>query len=160
MKHSQMHPSTMKRSKTWVYGPLWWIGCSRSEKLLSDFVARTFALIAPVQPVLHWLYFHNKTIPNAPKHNETHQNMSLWSYGEDRVRSLREILKRLRGTNFCINCNKTSPFSTEFRAVKKWSQIQSDTTKRTKTWVLGWMVWIGWICWKNSGATSWHELLH
>ena len=64
-----------------------WIGCSCSEKLRSDFVAWTFALIAPIHHVLHWVYFHNKAIPNAPKHYETHQNMSLWSYGVDRVRS-------------------------------------------------------------------------
>ena len=105
------HYETLQNMSVWSFG---WIGCSRSEKLWSDFVARTFALIAPVQPVLHWLYFRNKTIPNAPKHNETHQNMSLWSYGVDRVRSLREILKRLRGTTFCINCTSSAHFSPSF----------------------------------------------
>ena len=30
-------------------------------------------------------------IENAPKHCETHQNMSLWSNGVDQVRSLRKI---------------------------------------------------------------------
>ena len=29
----------------------------------------------------------------------------------DRVRSLREILKRLRGTNFCINCTSSAHFA-------------------------------------------------
>ena len=33
-----------------------WIGCPRYEKLESDFVARTFALIAPVPPILHRVY--------------------------------------------------------------------------------------------------------
>ena len=84
------------------------IGCIRSKKLRSDFVARAFALNAPVQPVLHWVYFHNKTIPNAPKHYETHQNMSLWSYGVDWVCSLRANLMRLRGTNYCIKCTSSA----------------------------------------------------
>jgi hypothetical protein len=40
-------------------------------------MARTFALIAPLQPVLQWLYCRNETFPNAPEHYEKLQNMSL-----------------------------------------------------------------------------------
>jgi hypothetical protein len=58
-----------------------WIGCVRCEKLQCDFMAQTFALIAPVQPVLHRALCCNETILNAPKHYETHQNMSLGSNG-------------------------------------------------------------------------------
>ena len=43
------------------------IGCIHFEKFRCDFVAQTFALIAPIYPVTHWLYFRNQTIPNAPK---------------------------------------------------------------------------------------------
>ena len=68
------------------------IGCVRSKKLQRDFVARTFVLIAPVQSVFHRVSCSNETIPNAPRHNETHQNMSLESNGVDRVRSLQQIL--------------------------------------------------------------------
>ena len=67
-------------------------------------MARTFALIAPVQPVLHRVSCSNEMVPNAPKHYETHQNKSLGSNGMDRVPSLRKILTQLRCTNFCINC--------------------------------------------------------
>ena len=67
-----------------------WIECVRCEKLQRDFVARTFALIATVHPVLHQICSY-ETIPNAPKHYETHQNMSLGSNGVDQVRSLRKI---------------------------------------------------------------------
>ena len=49
------------------------IGCVRCEKSRRDFVARTFALIAPVHPVLHQVSCNYETIPNAPKHYETHQ---------------------------------------------------------------------------------------
>jgi len=56
-----------------------WIWCVRCEKSQRDFVARTLALIAPVHPILHRVSCSYETIPNAPKHYETHQNMSLWS---------------------------------------------------------------------------------
>ena len=68
-----------------------WIGCIRSEKFRRDFVARTFALIAPVRPVLHRISCSKEMIPNAPKHYETHQKMSLESNGLDRVHLLRVI---------------------------------------------------------------------
>ena len=65
-----------------------WIRCVGCEKLQRDFVARTFTLIAPVQPILQRVSFSNETLPNAPKHYETHQNMSLGSNGVDRMHSL------------------------------------------------------------------------
>ena len=45
-----------------------WIRCVGCEKLKRDFVAQTFALIAPVDPVLHRVPCSYETIPNAPKH--------------------------------------------------------------------------------------------
>ena len=45
----------------------------------------------------------NETLPNIPKHYETHTNMSLGSNGVDWVLSLRKILMRLHGTKFYIN---------------------------------------------------------
>jgi hypothetical protein len=68
-----------------------WIGCIRCEKSRRDFVAHIFALIAPVHSVLHRVSCSYETIPNAPKHYATHQNMSLRSNGADWVRSLRKI---------------------------------------------------------------------
>ena len=38
----------------------------------------------------------NETFPNPPEHYETLQNMSLGSYGVDRVQSFWESMKRLR----------------------------------------------------------------
>ena len=61
------------------------------EKLQRDFVARTFALIAPVQYVLHQVSCSYETIPNAPKHYATHENMIFESNGADWVRSLQKI---------------------------------------------------------------------
>ena len=45
-----------------------WIGCVRGEKSRHDFVARTFALIAPVQTVLHRVSCSYEMITDAPKH--------------------------------------------------------------------------------------------
>ena len=48
----------------------------------------TFALVAPVQPILYRASCSNKTIQNASKHNRMHQNMSLGPNKVDRVHSL------------------------------------------------------------------------
>ena len=86
----------------------------RCEKFQNNFMAQTCSLIAPVQPVLHRVSCSNETWPNAPKHYETHTNMSLGSNGVDWVCSLRKILMRLHGTNFCINCTNSTRFAPSF----------------------------------------------
>ena len=124
---------TIPNTPKYYKGPMGWIGCVRCEKSRRHFTARALALIAPVHPVLHWVSCSYEMIRNAPKHNETHQNMSLGSNGVDHVHWLRKITTRLRGTNFCINC--TSMFCNKFHAVTKRSQMHPNTMKRTKTWV-------------------------
>ena len=172
MKHCQMHANTTRHTKIWVYGPMGWIESVHCEKFRCDFMARTCALMAPVQPVLHrvscsneispntpkhyethtnmslgsngvdwvrslkkfWCDFmartsaliapvqpdlqrvscSNETLPNARKHYETHHNMSLGSNGVDWVYSLPKILMRLHGTNFCINCTSSTRFAPSF----------------------------------------------
>ena len=54
-----------------------WISCIRCEKFRCDFVEKTFALIAPVQPVLHQASCSNETIRDAPKHYKMQQYKSL-----------------------------------------------------------------------------------
>ena len=81
----------MKHTKTWVQGPMGRIRCACLEKLQRDFVAWSFALIAPVPYVLHQISCNYETIPNAPKQKETNQNMSLGSNGVDRERSFQKI---------------------------------------------------------------------
>ena len=65
-------------------------------------MAQTCALIASVQPILHQVSSSNETLPNAPKHFETHKNRSLGPVWLDRVRSLRKIPMRLRGITFAL----------------------------------------------------------
>ena len=95
-------------------------------------MALTFALIAPVQSVLYRVYCRNETIPNAPKHYETRQNMSLRSYGLVWVRSLRKIPTRLRRTNFWTKCTSSARFAPSFTAVIKQSQMHLNTMKRAE----------------------------
>ena len=103
-----------KAPKTWVWGLMGWIRCVCWEKLQRDFVAQTFALIAPVQYVLHQVSCCYEMIPNAPKYYKTYWNMTLWSNGVDRVRPLRKIPMWLRGTNFCFNFTNSSRFAPSF----------------------------------------------
>src|SRR6185312_6373742 len=60
---------------------MWWIGCVHCENIRRDFVAQTFALIAPVQPILRRVSCSNEMVPDAPKHYETQQKMSLGPMG-------------------------------------------------------------------------------
>ena len=77
-------------------------------------MAQTFALIVTVWRVLHKVSCNSETDPNPPKRKETHQNMSLESYGVDRERSLRKIQVQNRGMKFCINCTSLVRFAPSF----------------------------------------------
>ena len=117
-----------------------WIDCVRCQKSRRDFVAQT--LIALVHPVLHRVSCSYKTIPNASKHYETHQNMSLGSNGVDWVRSLQNIQTWHRGTNICINWTSSVCFATSFMQLRndpKCTQILQNAPKHS-------MGWIGTVC--------------
>ena len=79
-----------------------WIECVRCEKLQCVFVAQTFALIAPVHTVLHQVSCSYETIPNAPKHYATHQNMSLGSNGVDQVCSLPKLQRNFVAQTYVL----------------------------------------------------------
>ena len=110
----QNAPKHYKTHKNMI---LWSNGVDRVRslrKILMRFMAQTCALIAPVQPVLHRVSCSTETLPNAPNHYETHQNMSFGSNGVDRVRSLQKLSIGLRGNNFCINCASSTHFAPSF----------------------------------------------
>ena len=139
---------------------MWWIGCVRCKKSRCHFVARTFALIAPVRPVLHRVSCSYDMVPNAAKHYVTHQNMSLGSNGVDWVRFLRKILISLRGTNFCINCTSSPCFASSFMQLRndpKSSQTLCNAPKHE--FRVQWSRLSAFVA-KNPDFTSWHELLH
>src|SRR6185369_15964853 len=137
-----------------------WIGCIHREKSRCDFVARTFALMAPVHPVLHRVSCSYETIPNAPKHYATHQNMSLGSNGVDWVCSLRKISTLLRGTSLCINCTSSHYFASSFMQLRndpKCIQTLCNAPKHESRVQRGGLAT---LVVKIPNVTSWQELLH
>ena len=160
MKWSQMHPNITKRTITLVYGPMVWIGCLHCEKFQRDFVAWSFALIAPVRPGLHRVSYSNKMVAKAPKHYETHQNMRLGSNGMDWVPSLRKISTPLRCTTFCINCTSSAGFAPSF-AQQRNCPIAPKPLQNAQEHEFG-MQWYGSGAFvaKNSEAALLHKLLH
>src|SRR6185369_10052006 len=131
-----------------------WIGCFRCKKFRRDFVARTFAL---VRPVLQRVSEGNQTVPNVPKWYEMQQNVSLGSNGVDRVRSLRKILTRLRGSNICTSSARFAPsFVSEPNSSECTQMVQNTPNCQFRVQWVG----LGAFVAKNSDETSWHELLH
>jgi len=159
-KRSQMHPNTTKPTETLVQGPMGWMGCAGCEKLQRDFVAQTFALIAPVQYVLQQVSCSYGTIQNAPKYYETHRNIGIGSNVVDWLCSLQKISTRLRGMNFCNNCTSSTHFAPSFMQLRndpKCIQTLWNTPKHEF-----WVQWGGSSAFvvKNYNVTSWHELLY
>ena len=131
-KRSQMHPNTMKCSETLVLGPMGWIGCVLCEKLQYDFMARTFALIAPVQYVLQQVSCSYETMqmhPNTTKYTETLVLgpmgwISAFFAKNYKMTSSHELLHYFL---------QFTPFCTEFQTVTKRSQMHPNTMKHTRT---------------------------
>src|SRR6185312_5592828 len=92
-----------------------------------------------------------------PNGTETYQNVSLESNGLDRVRSLRKIPTRLRGTNFCTSSARFAPSFVRQPNGSECTQMLQNAPKRQFS-----VKWGGSEAFvaKNSYATSWHELLH
>ena len=131
-----------------------WIGCVRCEKFRHDFVARTFALD---RPVFQRVSKGNQMILNAPKWYETHQNISLGFNGVDRVRSLRKIPTRLRGTNFCTSSARFPPsFVRQPNGPGCTKMVRNAPKRQFRAKWCGSGAFVA----KNSDATSGHELLH
>ena len=122
-------------------------------------MAPTFGFIAPVQPILHRVSCTNEMVQNAPKHYETHQNMSLRSDGIDRVDLLEKILTQLCGLNFCINYNSLA--RVEPSIVNQQNGPKCPQTLRNKTKHEFRVQWggSGASITKNSDTTSRHEHL-
>ena len=130
------------------------IGCVCSEKLRHVFVPRTFAL---VQNVLPRVSYGNRMVANPPKRYEMHQNISLGSNVVGPVRSLRKILTRLRGTNFCTSSAHFAPSFVRQANSPKCIQIVRNIAKcQFRVQRGGSRAFVA----KNSDTTSWHEHLH
>src|SRR6185312_3698513 len=97
--------------------------------------------------------------PNGPECTqwyETHQNISLGSNGVDRVRSLRKIPTRLRGTNFCTSSARCAPSFVRQPNGLEGTQIVRNAQKHLFRVQWGGS---GAFVAKISDATSWHEIV-
>ena len=104
--------------------------------------------------LLHWF---GPTVPNATKSYVTHQNISLGSNGVDRVRSLRKITTRLRGTNYCTSSAHFAPCFVRQPNGPECTQTVRNTPKFQ--FMVKWGGSGAFVA-KNSDPTLWHELLH
>src|SRR6185436_14892756 len=82
--------------------------------------------------------------------------MSFGSNGVDRMRSLRKIPMRLRGTNFCTSSARFAPSFVRQPNSPERTQIVRNAPKYQFRVQWGGS---GAFVAKNSDATSWHELL-
>src|SRR6185369_14930665 len=84
-------------------------------------------------------------------------HQGLGSNGEDRMRSLRKIPTRLRGTNFCTSSAHFALSFVRQPNSPEFTQIVRNAPKCQFRIQWGGS---GAFVAKNSDATSWHELLH
>ena len=137
-----------------------WIRCVCCEKFRCDFVAKTFALIVPVQPVLHQASCSNETIQNAPKHCETQQYMSLGSNGV--VGCIRcEKFQNDFMAQTCALIAPVQPVLYRASCSNKTIQNASKHNQTHQNMCLG-SKWSGSGAFvaKNYKTTSWHKLVH
>ena len=92
-----------------------------------------------------------------PNSTKCTKHMSLGPNGVNRVCSLRKIMTRLCGTNFCTSSARFTLCFVRQPNGSKYIQIVRNTPKH-----LFGMQWDGSGAFvaKNSDATSWHERLH
>ena len=130
------------------------------QKILLWLRGTYFCINCTSHTVLHRVSCSYETIPNAPKHYATHQNMILGYNGVDWVRSLQKIPTWLRGTNFCINCTSSSCFASSFIQLwndPKCTQTLCNTPKHE--FMVQWSGLDAFVA-KNPDMTLWHELVH
>ena len=84
------------------------------RKTLMRFRSTNFFINWPVQPILRRVPCSNETLPNAPKHHEMLQNMSLVPMGWIECVLCKKIPMRFYGTNLCINCTSSTNFAPSF----------------------------------------------
>ena len=125
-----------------------------------DFVPRTFALIAPLHPVLHRVSCSYEKIPNMPKHYAMYKNMSLGSNGVDWVHSLQKNPDVTSWHVLLHQWHQFTLFCTEFHAVMKRSQMHPNTVHAPKHEFRVQWGGLGAFVAINPDVTSWHELLH
>ena len=114
-------------------------------------------LFRSLRPVLHRVLYGNQMVPNASKEYETHQNVSLEANGVDWLRSLRKILTRLHGTNFCTT---SASFAPSFVSQPNGPQCTKIVQNAPEHEFMVQWDGSGAFVSKNCNATSYHELFY
>ena len=109
-------------------------------------------------PVFRRVSCSYKTFPIAPRHNATHQNMSLGSNGVDWVHLLREIPTSLHCTNFCINCTSSTCFASSFMQLRNDPKCIQTLHNAPKHEFRVQCSGLGAFVAKNPDETSWHPV--
>ena len=117
-------------------------------------MARTSSLIALVQPILQRVPCSNETLPNAPKHYEMLQNMSLVPMGW--IECI--LCEKFRYDFMAQTCALIVPVQPDLYLVDKCTQTLEKTHQNMSLGSNG--VDRVRLLQKNSYASSWHELLH
>ena len=131
-----------------------WIGCVRCKKIPTQLRDTNFCTRSARFPPS---FVRQPNGPECTQWYEMHQNISLGSNEVDQVRSLRKILTRLCGTNFCTSSARFAPSFVRQPNGPECTQMVRNAPKpqfRDK--------WGGSSAFvaKNSDATLWHELMH
>src|SRR6185437_15901909 len=92
-----------------------------------------------------------------PNGTKCTKKVILGSNGVDWAHSLRKILSRFRGTNFCTSSARFAPSFVRQPNSPECTEIVQNAQKRQFRVQSGGS---GAFVEKNSDATSWHELLH
>jgi len=137
-----------------------WIGCVRCEKFQCELMAQTSPLIAPVQPILHRVLCSNKTLPNAPKHYEMIQNMSLGPMGWIEC----VLCDKFRCDFMAQTCALIAPVQPIMHRVSFSNETLTNAPKHYENaprheFRVQWGGSCAFVA-KNSNTISWHELLH
>ena len=136
-----------------------WIRCVGCEKLEHDFVARTFALIEPVQYALQQDSCSYGMIPNAPKYYKTDRKISLGYNGVDWLHSLQKSRRDIVTRTFAL----IAPVHLVLHKVSCSYETIPNAPKHYEThqnMSLGQMGWIRCVRCEKYNVTSWHELLY
>ena len=105
-----------------------WIGCVHCEKLWCDFRGTNFFINCTSSTHFIPSSVCNETLPNAPKHYEMLQNLSLVPMGWIEC-VLCEKFRCDFMAQTCALIAQFNPFCTEFHVVTKHWQMHPNTTK-------------------------------
>ena len=148
-----MHPNSTKCTKSSVY--VQWGGSGAFSAKYSD--KTSFSNFCTSSACFAPRFVWQPNVSKCTQIVRIAENISLGSNGVDRVRSLRKILMRLRGTNFCTSSAHFAPRFVWQPNGPKCTQIVRIAPKRQFRVQWGGS---GAFVAKNHEATSWHELLH